>query len=81
MKKMMLTIGIALVILMSCIALTGCTNHEATPGELVAEAYLIKTHGGGDYKIDIAKVTDEKVYFYWDNCEGHSGYTHCDVVW
>lgn len=81
MKKAIIIMGTALVILMNCITLTGCTNHETTPEELVAEAYLVENYGGDDYDVDIAKIDNGKVYFYWDNGEELSGYANCIMGW
>lgn len=80
MKKYFAIIGLVLVILVGCISLTGCTNNEEkSANKLVAEAYLIANYGVDDYEIEIAKIKDHTVYFYWNAGEDRYGYSHISM--
>lgn len=77
--KKMFVIVVALVIIAGGIFTIGAANHsEKNAVELVGEAYLVNEFGNDDYKIDISKIEDETVYFYWSG-DHSNGYTHTNL--
>lgn len=81
MKKTIVIIGMALVILVGCIGFMAVGhNDNKSAVELVAEAYLIQNHGDGNYAVEINKIEDGVVYFFWDDGDHHCGYTHTTLA-
>lgn len=77
--KKMFVIAMALVITVCGLLYMGGANRsEKNAVELVAEAYLVNEYGHDDYEIDVSKIDDETVYFYWSGNNSY-GYTHTNL--
>lgn len=77
MKKYFAIVGLALVILVGYF-FTNVMSDQKSVYEMAAETYLTYNYGYDDYEIDISKVEDDTVYFYYDG-DRYSGYTHVSI--
>ena len=76
MKKSIVVIGIALVILIGCIfGISAFASNDSTDLETVIEGYLIDNYGEDDYEVSILQIQDGEILIYYSFEDGYRART------